>query len=358
MKKRIFSIIALALVCAFTLSACDGCTNLQPINFTNAFNGGSGLKEENPVSGYQETLTYDVSYAKSHEGYAINSALNSNEDVKFTFEKGKYVSTLTVYSSFNEVLGGQLESDILSSLEDNQKQAYHLHTEFSVDVTYEITGRELYSTTDTIVSDVYFCDSTLSYAPVYSLTNANYTNFYYSTNSEAVKVKTISEIKYNKNNYTISFTVNDNKPTITTKEYNFKSIIDNAQLLFALRNFSVELDSTQALPVVASNYGEAVPLVVRNNQKNIIKYEQDNPLSYNYDSFDGDVEISHLLFYRNQKNETGAMQHVYIQNKVDNSPLAYKSLLVRYVEPLTSYRTIVPMGVLVYNLNSVDVEYN
>ncbi len=355
MKKRIFSIIALALVCVFTLSACDGCTNLQPINFTNAFNGGSGLKEENPVSGYQETLTYDVSYDKSHEGYAINNGLSSNEDVKFKFENGKYVSTLTVLSSFSEA-PIPLESDIISNLQDNQKQAYHLHTEFSIDVTYEITGRELYSNTDTIVSDVYFCDSTLSYAPVYSLTNANYTNLYYSTNSEAVKEKTISEVKYNKNNYTVSFTSDENKPKITTKEYNFKSIIDNAQLLFALRNFPLALEGSQALPVVASNYGEAVPLAVRNTQKNTIKYEQDKPLSYNYENFEGDVEISHLLFYRNEANETGAMQHVYIQNKVDNSPLAYKSLLVRYVEPLTSiYGTIVPMGVLVYNLSSVVV---
>ena len=130
MKKRFFSILALALVCIFFLSACDGCFSLQPINFTNAFNGGSGLNvEDNPKTNYQEVLTYDVDYFESFDGYSISNKLKTNEKFKVKFENGKYVSTLKILSSFGDA-NVQLDSDIIDSLENNQMHAYHLQHNF------------------------------------------------------------------------------------------------------------------------------------------------------------------------------------------------------------------------------------
>ncbi len=355
MKKRFFSILALALVCIFSLSACDGCFALQPINFTNAFNGGSGIKtEDNPKTNYQEVLTYDVDYFESFDGFSISNKLKSNGKFNVKFENGKYVSTLKILSSFADA-NVELESDIIDSLENNQMHAYYLHTEFSIDVTYEIDEREPYTHTDTIVSDVYFCDVSLSYAPVYSRTTADYTNLFCGDEIYAVSDKTFGEVKYSKNSYTVSFTVNDKEPKITTNEYEYKTIIDNAQLLFAIRNFPLELESAEAMPVVGCNYGEAVSLAINKNSTSNISY-QEKPLAYGLSNYSGNIETSLYHFYRNKTNETGVKQNVYIQNNVENSDIAYKSLLLRYVEPLTSvYGNVLSLGALVYNLRSVQV---
>lgn len=355
MKKRFFSILALTLVCIFSLSACDGCFSLQPINFTNAFNGGSGLKvEDNPKTNYQEVLTYDVDYFESFDGYSISNKLKANEKFNVKFENGKYVSTLKILSSFGDA-NVKLESDIIDSLENNQMHAYYLHTEFSIDVTYDIEDRDPYTHTDTIVSDVYFCDVSLSYAPIYSKTTADYTNLRCVEKIYAVSDKTFSEVKYSKNSYTVSFTANNKETKVTTNDYEYKTIIDNAQLLFAIRNFPLELETTESMPVVGYNFGEAVSLAINKDTTSTISY-QDNPLIYGLANYSGNVETSRYRFYRNKTNETGVMQNVYIQNNVENSDIAYKSLLIRYVEPLSSvYGDVLSLGALVYTLRNVQV---
>ncbi len=365
MKKRIFSIIALALVCVFSLSACDGCFNLPELVFNNAFNGGSGLREEDPQSGYSETLTYDVQYNETAEGIAIDSGLKEDKNLSFVFSEGKYVSTLNVLKSFSDA-PIKIESDVVDSLLDNETQAYHLHTEFSIKVNYQI-GEKIYDHTDTIVSDSYFCEVSMAFTPVYSKTVADYTTLYYSSINDIVSFQTESEIFYSKNGYKVKFStlgnspfssVTEDEPTITEKEfdYKYKTVIDNAELLFAIRNFNVDFEGTSALPVVAASYGEAKTLAINYKQDNTVTYNENSPLTYNYDDYVGGVEVKHLRFYRNDAKETGMTQHVFIQKQVENSSLPYKALPIKYVEPLTTFASFVPMGTLVYTLKDVEIK--
>ncbi len=376
MKKRIFSVIALMLACLFVFSACDGCFAPQELVFTTAFNNGDTA--EDPTSGYKETLTYNVEYQETYDSIFTDSNLKAKKEsgeLVYEFSNGKYVSTLKVLKNFSEA-NLEFKSDIVDGLENNEVRIYHLHTNFSIDVEYKI-GDKTYTGVDTIVSDSYFCKSSLSYAPIYSKTTASYTNLIYTSNPYLAKYDSESEIKYNKNNYTLNFTTlvsiptydgeepTDNQTPLTPKvetstyDYKFKTIIDNSQLLFALRNFNVTDDNTSSIPVVTSNYGKAVSLAINNpKQKSTISFSR-SPLSVTIDNessaYNEDVEVKNYRFYKNTKNETGATQYIFIQNNVEDSSLPYNSLLVRYVEPLITHGSFAPMGALVYTLEKVDI---
>ncbi len=348
MKKKLFSVLALLLTSVFALS---GCYALPELSFSNSFCGGSGSRDDDPQTGYTEILEYNVNYEETAEGLTVDSSLKNNKDFKFEYSNGKFVSTFKVLSSFPKTLS----SDIIDNLNNDQKQAYYLSTEFSIDVKFEI-GKDTFTHTDRIISETYFCGPTLAYAPVYSKTITDYTNLFFSSFIAPVPIKTVSEIKYSKSDYIIDFKLNEEPNKITKEKYSYKTIIDNNQLLFILRNFTVEAEKVSSIPIVTAIYKEPTALAINNFTAVTITPKKDNPITYNFSPITEGIATNHYRFYKNDLNARGSIQHLFIQSKMENSNLPYKALPMRYVEPLTTYGSYLPMGSLVYNL--IDVSIN
>lgn len=363
MKKRIFSIIALMLVSLFTLSACDGCSSLPTLKFNNGF---YGLSEEEPRTYYTEILTYDVNYAESFEGINLSPKLKDDENVSFEFKDGSYVSTLKVYKGFQEAgedNGVEIKSDIIENLNEDEQNAFHLHTEFSIKAKYVVNGKTT-ENDEKIISDAFFLKTALSFAPVYTKTKASYLQFY-SSIGEVIKVESESETTYQNNSYTTWRKITGNKAseeTTTEQKYSLKSVIDNAQLLFALRNFDVEFEKVGTLAVVSPNYEAPTTLAVNYSKNFTVPYTVEKPLTYSnsvtdtFVNLESTVETKQYAFYKNDSKETGTRQTVFIQSKVESSPLNYLALPIRYIEPLTTYGNFLPMGVLDYTLTSVNIQ--
>lgn len=353
MNKKIISILAFALVVIFALSGCDGCIITPELTVNNAFNGGVS----DPQTGYKETLKYDVEY--SDEGIAAN--LKNMENVKFDFSFGTYQTDFEVLSALpTEINGTKIESNIISSLADNDKQAYRLKSIFSIDVNYVIDGVEN-KRTDTIESEVYFCNRSLAYAPVYSRTTSSYTVLQMGSNSGLpIIINSVSQTIYQKENYKIDFSYyysnfNDENLDVQSSskiyDYTFKTITDNSMLFFIIRNSEIELEKTIGIPVVTPNYGEASSLAINNANKETRKFQ----LNYNYQPYEVDLSISKLRFSKNDVGASGTQQVLYVQNKVENSPIPYKALPVIYNEPLTTFGSFQSMGQLVYTLTDIII---
>lgn len=357
MKKKLFAIIAFTLVTIFALSGCEGCVIMPELVVNNAFNGGSGETAFDPQTGYTETLKYDVKY--SDEGIAPN--LKDAKNIKFSFSFGTYQTNFEVLSAFpTEIDGTKLESNILTNLADNDKQAYHLKSKFSVEVNYVIDGVEN-KRTDSIESEVYFCNRSLAYAPVYSKTTSSYTVLQMGSKSGLpIIINSTSQILYQKENYKVDFSYYYNnfmnekleeQSSSKTYDYAFKTITDNTMLLFMIRNSKIDFENTIGVPVVTPNYGKAESLAINNANKETRTLQ----LNYNYQPYQVELSLSKLRFSRNEINSSGTQQILYVQNNVENSPIPYKALPVIYNEPLTTFGTFQPMGQLVYTLTEIII---
>ena len=371
MKRRLFSLIALILVAFFTLSGCDGCTTYPELSFNNAFNGGNGEDSFDAKTNYTEVVKYTV----VHDASTMNDDLKNNENIDISILNGEYQTTLKVLSSFSEaenqlktIYNDQsisVHSDIVDSLAETNLHAYMLESKLSIPVKYTfLTAQgteEILERVDTITSVSVFCNRAMTYAPIYSHTVADYTILQYNGfGGVPIIIKSTSKIKYQKESYLVDYICSgenfagvktDEVVTSTTYDYNYKTVIDNSMIFFALRNFPIENQKVKGLPTVVANYGEAQLLAVKNSGS--ITQRVDD-LSYNGEKIAYDFSVSTYSFNKNETDQSGATQRVYIQNKVENSPIPYKSLVVKYEEPLTTNLNYVSLGSLVYTLSSIE----
>ena len=146
-----------------------------------------------------------------------------------------------------------------------------------------------------------------------------------------------------------------------TKNYTQKTVIDNAQLLFAIRNVELAEDASSALPTVSASYGAPKTLTVKNNgdtQKTLRKGGE-NSFTYNGQELaDNELEIAvkDYSFYLNTTNDAGTPQYLLIQKSASASgKLPAKALIIEYVEPLSIYGSFQRLGALVYTIKSVNV---
>lgn len=353
MKKKFFTLLSLVLSAAFSLS---GCNMYLELSVNNAWCG-----EKDPLTGYVEELTYSVNFDKS----LMDEGIKNDTDLSIEIGTGTYVSTLEVLSGFPStasISGKEIKSDIIDGLNANEKQAYHLTTTLTIPVKYsypwlddenkEIT--KVFEQVDVIESEIYFCNRQLSYAPVYSYQKANYTILNYGTNIKLPRVyQTLSEVSYNKSNYTVNYSYGkeegkegyavNNK---TTNNYSFKTITDNAMLFFMIRNSVIEKDNTIGIPTVSANYQKDELLAVGNANTQEIEVN----ITSNLGDMVGKMAVNEIRFALNDQSASGTTQKVFIQNKVENSTIPYRSLMVRYEEPLTAYGAYVPLGKLIYTL--------
>ncbi len=339
MKKRFFCFIktlAIVLVCIFSLSACT-CGGEQAIPFKENFLKGYN---SNIPNDYFEELTYKVAYKSDMYGYTVSSKLNPND---FVFGEGTYKTEL---KRLDEMPQETLKNnEVLKTLSGTDK-IYSYKTTFSIPVTY-FDGNTY---TDTIETIVYFCPQNMSFAPIYSSTNATYTVFTCSGEQKSVDVVSyLSSVTYNKETYVKTLKNVDGTSQTVTNKYDFKCLIDNAQLLFALRNFEVLEGNPKGISVVNTNYNEKTLLGVYFNETLAEKFNgtfNGNPLSE-------DVKLDKISFRVNDTKNAGKEHFLYIQNNESVGSLPNNAYLYKYVQPLIAYGSFEVMGSLEFTLISI-----
>ena len=362
MKKRITALMLAALI-TITLAGCGGGRGV--LTFNNAFSALSsettGYKETDPPAGYKETLSYTAEYHAEGYNFTKDSSLSDRVNISAS---GTYTSSLEVMS----VLPAGVVTDITIP---GDAAVYYLTTNLILNVEYTFPGNEEnnYTATDTITAEVYFLPFSESYMPLYSNTVSEYTNLNVSSASAFCStVKSSAEVLYNSGSYTIrsratEYRVSDAEQNLedmelteNTYEYSTKTVIDNAQLIFATRNIELATESTYVLPVVSSGYGDPTDLLVANDQE---YSRNDVNISYNDSAYTGAATLREMSFAVNSATTSGSNQYVYIIKEAlkdgDNTVVPWIAAPYMIVSPMNAYGSFVRAGSLVCTLDSIEI---
>ena len=346
MKKKILSTIACSLVAIFGLSGCS-CANDAILTFNNSVHLGN-----NPYTYYSEQAIYQV--------YSNDEGKTSNVDpkLKVTFN-GKYETGFWVYDKL------PTDSDYLSLVSENQLLSnndfdfiYVMISKLNVEATYSYEGQEDQTKTDSIETLTLFASSNFSYAPIYSTTTANY-NILGLLNGELI-FKTINyknETTYSQKDYKIKHITNIGTESESEQsksyDYTFKSLIDNNQLFFAIRNTTLEDGKTTYIPVVAPQYGE----------KNSLKITRENTTTHtingllvNGEEINGeDIRLAKISYSNTTSNKTGSPQEIFVQaEKSSNGKLENRAILYKHHSPIYEHGNNAIIGTLVYELTEIS----
>lgn len=342
MKKRILALLFAIIVVVPCFCGCS-CSSLSTLSFINAFYGKpDGTAANAPNAGYKETLVYDVIYDDEKKDSSI-----SKDYLDFSFSEGKYTTTLEIIQSIPEEYKDKF-------IPPENSNIYKLETKFTINTKYE-TGGSTYENTDEITSAVFFNSCESSFTPIYSETHSKYLAVYASSGSATIKVaESNNSVSYNDSKYTVTaknavYDLGTENPTFDesekTYDYESRTLIDNAQLLFVLRNAEIDEEGSLSLPVVSVGYGEYKTLLVKNSA------ETQRDVTVNGEK--KNITVKNLTFAINGQNDSGVSQSVVIQkNSAEND----KAWLVSYVEPLIIQNSPTRLGSLVYELK--EATYN
>lgn len=353
MKKRLIALICAAIAVVPCFCGCS-CSSMDALSFINAFNGGTDSTTSSaPSVGYSETLVYDVQYVDKDENGYFEKDESLKDLLSIEESNGTYTSVLEVISSVPKDV---VKSDIDCS---NDTAFYKLTTDLTIEAKYVSGGKE-YNHEDYVRSTVYFRSCSFSFAPLYSKTESCYT-MVYSNGKEAPTINLatfFSEISYNKEEYSVttagkSFNHGEEQPALSdaaqTKSYKYQSrrVIDNAQLLFILRNAAIAEGSSINLPVVSAGYGEYKNLTVKNSSN--------TQRTVTINGKEDKMPVSNVSYSINENNASGATQTVAVQNAATENN-AYKALLVLYTEPLIVQNSATKIGTLEYTVKEVTIK--
>lgn len=338
MKRFFTALLSVSLALTFILSS--GCSSATTLSFSNAFNGGN-----EPYSEYWETMTYSVSSGEYKELTRSNSIPKDVADFSINGE---------LKISFKTITESDVPNDVRNSTDINLSgKIYHLKSELKLNSNYTVNGENGGEKVDEILNEVIFLTTENSFAPIFSYVKQSYNVMFASNSEEKLTVdieKLESEYKtvYKNNNYTT--TKIDGENTIkTTYDYDYRTLIDNTQLLFAIRNLSIEKENSKSVLTVSPAYGNATPLLIRNNEES----SQNVKLNINGSEISENLSVKNLSFAVNDSKNTGIPQFVTIQKSGSENILS-KALMLEYVEPLVCYGSFTQMGALVYKLTSVQ----
>ncbi len=348
--KKLFTFLVLAILClSFSLSACS-CSDATILAFNNNFNGGN-----QPSAGYKETVTYSVNYQQSNE---YVSAKTISSDMKIEFSEGTYVQTLEVLEGGSALPEG-VSSDILESKVQN-KSIYYLKTRLDIGLTTTLPNAEPVNSAEFIETETWFCDSSLSFAPIYSKTTSKTTALYLVEAGSIIRtVEWNYGTTYNLNSYTVKgaskYYDAENEvttPIDRTTEYQFRSLIDNSQLLFALRNFALASEESNYVYIntLSVNYSEPKILAVKTEKapsKNNLALDYNNALIESLD-------VARYSFAVSEQNASGMSQYFGLYTPTSESEVK-KCLVTSYVEPIIEYAGMACIGSLVYEIASVKI---
>ncbi|MEG9430374.1 MAG: hypothetical protein VZQ61_05585 [Christensenellaceae bacterium] len=348
MKKRPIAFF-IAVLAAFSaiLSGCS-CSGDSTLSF-------------NSINATAETLSYTVKQVDDYGSIKKSAEL----DKYFTFEYsvGTYTTTLEETSKSDEEIKN---SDILE-IKDAKGDAlianvYKLTTDFEIDLTVTINGQEPYLHKEKITTKTYIASHGASLAPLYAKEDAEYTIISVgSDKAEIAIVKSVSETFYNKDEYRTVKTYKDFKTdeTVnldgveaqeTTTKYTFRSAIDNAELLFAIRGLKIEEKASETIQAVSSGYEAPQPIKITNTA---LAEKQFTLKNYNgAENVTETIKYSSLSFALDKTNASGTPQYASVQTE-EKGNIKNTCLLLEYVKPLITYGTFMSMGALEFTLNSV-----
>ncbi len=383
MKKMI---TALALSCVMLFAGCS-CNALERLSLTSPWgdNEKAGMLYETAV--YDVEFNTNVTTGGDAYNYSQTPSIKDKFDMNIT--EGSYKTELKVVDKANATLNGgtltdKVESDILTNIlvpdldnpSNSETALIYYKTTAILKGTYEINGTPSTDTfDDLIITESYFARTSYSLAPVYTrkIVRTNIVGIGFegeNVKADYATTRYVAETVYNQNNYTtkiyknsetekpvdnyITAYTNDDYTTLATispsetKTYNytFRTAIDNSALLLASRCMTVKKDETKNLLVIDSAYGSAMSI----KNKCYASTEIDLTSNANIGS---KVNTDCFALGLNQDN-TGRQKLVFVQNAVASGDLATNvRAVVRYIEPITEYRSYLCLGALEFTLQSI-----
>jgi len=262
--------------------------------------------------------------------------------------------TLTV--NFNICTKGDLPTQILDQTDiELEGKIYHLTSNLSLNSVYTVNGEGGGEKSEYVQSEVYFLTTESAFAPIYSKVKQSY-NVMLAGSSDGKTTVSVDEVKneyetlYKKDNYIINKLSEENGKS-NSYEYDFKSVIDNAQLLFVLRNVSFEKTSNYSLPTVSPSYGIPKTLTVSNKEE----VTKTLDVMVNGKQVNESLSVKNLSFYVNDNKNTGTPQYVSIQkSESSNKGIPNKAFMTEYAQSLICYGSFTSMGALIYKLSSIE----
>ncbi|MBO4594582.1 MAG: hypothetical protein J5697_02640 [Clostridia bacterium] len=308
MKKLLTLLSSFIIVLALVLSC--GCSGKTILSFNNSFNGGANATVE---PGLSEICEYSVRFAKKE-----NFSGAEVSDVNYT--DGTFVTTLKILSDYED--GGALpETDLYNTAE--RSIVLKFSTSFSVKAVYTVNGTEK-AFDDTIESVVYFLPSEKSFAPLYSKTEKHSGNPFGEVGEYFDET---TEIVYYGSSYKITTEGNYSANDTASIDYTPKTLIDNAQLLFAVRCFDITSTATN-IPVVASAYKSAKTLAFTLESDESKTYS----ITLNGTPADYSVRIKNCSLTLSSTKEAGQAHKFAVQKA--GGDLTYKAYLTYYSQPI------------------------
>lgn len=266
--KKFFSAAALFVASVFIFSACS-CSACN----TDARIISSAVWNKDPsspyVSTFSETAEYDVVHVKDFKvttnKVTYDFAAAKTDKPVAEYGKGSYVTTAKAVAQ--------------SALPENapkpqSSEIYEYTTLLSMPVKYTL-GEKEYSFNDTITSKVYFLSSTDALQPIWS--EKSYDNTKYADGKIYRYVYTVSilwnakaELKITDGSETADndYIGDDNvvmRKTEKTANYKYSKgcVLDNEQLLFAVRGFGLSASFNRSVKVLDTAYSKLQTVGVR-----------------------------------------------------------------------------------------------
>lgn len=264
MKKFLTSVaFALTFTMLFSACSCAGCNTETEITGSAYWHSGKTYSPN-----FSEHAIYNVNYVDDYKittgGVKYDySKSGSPENLTATYDVGTY-EVIVKSISINDL---PEETRSLTSA----NEFYKLTTELVLPVTYKFSNDSAYTFTDKISSEIYFESISTSLRPLYSA--KTYDSTYFSSTDTILHSAYTTEIKWADK---AELTITDNSAEkIKTDEYAEKDgeygyakisdqkysvkyskrcVLDNEQLLFALRAFTLSTDFSETVKIFDTAY--------------------------------------------------------------------------------------------------------
>ena len=260
------------------------------------------------------------------------------------------------------------ESKVASKLNAGN-DVFLLTTDFNITVDYSEDGSNPID--NYIKNTVYFCYSLNSFAPIYVKTETKQTLLYVSGEKAVFETfeGTYTTV-YQTGSYRISSEIitldKDGQPKSTQKKsksysYTAKTVVDNSQFFFILRNLSTSNEESTSLPVVSPSYGTKQTLSIKHEKGGTklvnFKYNGVDP------SANETIPVKHLSYAVSSTKASGRKQYCVYQtgkstvNSASGIVNRNTAMLVEYAEPLVALGSMNCLGGLKFTLTSVQNNY-
>ena len=350
MKRFFVGLLSLLLALSLLVMGA-GCTTTSPLSFNNTFSSST----EDPT-GYKEEATYTVNYLDNYQNIIKKDKALDNY-ASFEFSNGTYQTVLQTITK--SALPEYVQSDITLDLPENATTIYKYTTKFEIDAKYTIDGTDYEYKKDTIETETYFCSYRLSFAPLYTKTVSGYTTLMLSQATATISSgASVCQTTYNKTSYTMDkkyyigrdltqlsseFLISESQDEY---EYTYKTIVDNTQLLFILRNIAVQEETNYNLPTVSYQYGQSKYLSCLNTNFS----SQSFNLTYNGKAITSQLPVANYTV--SLSNGLNSGMPMYAQVLKEKTGEINGLITLSYVQPLICYGDMYCMDVLEYSLTN------